>query len=52
METHELFVEFNQYCQTCKYEKLNKNEAPCNECLEHLVTLIPINLTTMSIGPN
>ena len=32
-------VYFNQYCKTCKYEKLDEAESPCNECLEEFVNL-------------
>jgi hypothetical protein len=28
-------VYFDQYCVTCKHEKLKDHEDPCNECLEH-----------------
>lgn len=37
MESHDLFVEFDQYCKTCQYEKLAETDAPCDECLEHPV---------------
>ena len=30
-----LFVRFDKYCKTCKHEKLEENEPPCDECLEH-----------------
>lgn len=33
----ELFVEFDRYCKTCQYEKLEEAEAPCSECLEYPV---------------
>lgn len=26
-------VYFSEYCKTCKNEKLNESEDPCNECL-------------------
>lgn len=32
-------VLFDQYCKTCKYEKLAEIDHPCVECLEE-----PINL--------
>ena len=32
-------VYFDQYCKTCKYEKLDEAESPCNECLEEFVNL-------------
>ena len=34
-----LFVRFDKYCKTCKHEKLEENEPPCDECLEHPVNL-------------
>ncbi len=39
MEDRELFVEFDKYCKTCRYKKLDENEPPCDECLEHPVNL-------------
>lgn len=39
MEDHELFVEFDQYCKTCQYEKNAETDPPCDECLEHPVNL-------------
>lgn len=39
MEDHERIVRFDQYCKTCKHEKLEENESPCDECLEHPVNL-------------
>lgn len=27
------------YCKSCKHEKLEENEPPCDECLEHPVNL-------------
>lgn len=30
-------VNFNQYCEKCKYEKLKEDETPCDECLEEPV---------------
>ena len=35
------FVYFGKYCKTCKHEKLEENEPPCDECLER-----PINLNS------
>jgi len=32
-------VYFNEYCKTCKYEKLDEAYAPCCECLEEPVRL-------------
>lgn len=28
------FVDFEQYCKTCKYKKKKGIEDPCNECLD------------------
>lgn len=39
MQDRERFVEFDQYCKTCQYEKLGESDSPCEECLEH-----PMNL--------
>ncbi len=27
-------VRFDNYCKTCKHEKLDEHKDPCNECLE------------------
>lgn len=27
-------VYFGEYCKTCKSEKVDEKDAPCNECLE------------------
>ncbi len=27
------FVDFETYCKTCKYEKTDEGEDPCNDCL-------------------
>ena len=27
------FVNFEEYCKTCRYEKCDGAEEPCNECL-------------------
>ena len=32
-------VLFDKYCKTCKHEKLDETEDPCNECLENPVNL-------------
>lgn len=32
-------VYFNEYCKTCKHEKLKENERPCDECLDETVNL-------------
>lgn len=32
-------VYFNQYCKTCKYEKLKETEEPCCDCLEDPVNV-------------
>ena len=26
-------VYFNEYCKSCKYEKLEEDEYPCHDCL-------------------
>lgn len=36
---NDLLVYFGRYCKSCKHEKLEENEPPCNECLEHPVNL-------------
>lgn len=28
-------VYFDQYCKTCKYEKLDESECPCDDCLSN-----------------
>lgn len=28
-------VYFDQYCKTCKYEKVKESEDPCEECLSN-----------------
>lgn len=40
MQNEEHFVEFDKYCETCKFYNLKKNEngdepEPCNECLTY-----------------
>lgn len=35
----DLLVYFGKYCKSCKHEKLEENEPPCDECLEHPVNL-------------
>lgn len=30
-------VYFGEYCKTCKYEKVDEKDTPCNECLEEPV---------------
>lgn len=39
MEDHEIIVHFDQYCKTCRHERLGENESPCDECLEHPVNI-------------
>ena len=36
---NDLLVYFGKYCKSCKHEKLEENEPPCDECLEHPVNL-------------
>ena len=28
------FVDFEEYCKTCEYEKKKESGSPCNECLD------------------
>lgn len=28
-------IYFDQYCKTCKYEKVKESEDPCEECLSN-----------------
>lgn len=37
MEYPEKFVEFDKFCETCKYKDIKQDEEPCNECLENPV---------------
>lgn len=39
MEVIERFVEFDRYCKTCKYERLEDSKDPCCECLDEPVNL-------------
>lgn len=39
MEVIDKFVDFNKYCETCKYKDLGGAEDPCNECLENPVNI-------------
>lgn len=32
-------VDFKTYCATCKFKKLEQEDTPCDECLEHPVNL-------------
>lgn len=32
-------VYFGEYCKKCKYEKLEENDSPCDECMDE-----PMNL--------
>ena len=41
MEGRVQIVEFDQYCKSCKHEKLAESDSPCDECLEH-----PVNTDT------
>lgn len=39
-------VYFNEYCKTCKHEKLSEQDDPCFECLNEPVNLYshkPVN---------
>ena len=33
MDSNMKEVDFNQYCKTCKNEKLSEHKDPCDECL-------------------
>lgn len=33
MQTEIKIVEFDKYCNLCKYEKTTEDGDPCNECL-------------------
>ena len=33
------FVEFDEFCVTCKHKKIQETEAPCDECLSNPVNL-------------
>lgn len=37
MEYPEKFVEFDKFCENCKYKDVKQDEEPCNECLENPV---------------
>jgi len=41
MENQYKFVEFNSYCETCKYKNIKDEagEEPCNSCLAEPVNL-------------
>lgn len=41
MEIVEKIVEFDKYCETCKYKDVKEVEDPCNECLDN-----PTNINT------
>ena len=46
MENEYKEVRFDQFCKTCKYEKLDEVKDPCNECLEDFMNLYsskPVN---------
>ena len=34
MNTNIKFVDFDSFCKTCKYVKINERKEPCNTCLE------------------
>lgn len=37
MEIKDKIVDFEQYCETCKYKDLEDYKDPCNECLNNPV---------------
>lgn len=39
---NEKFVEFDEYCLTCKFKDVDQGEEPCNECLHN-----PINMNSV-----
>ena len=34
MENQTKFVDFETYCDLCKFKELNEHLDPCNECLD------------------
>lgn len=34
MDVNNFFVDFNTYCETCKYKNLEEFKDPCNDCIE------------------
>lgn len=41
MEIVEKIVDFDKYCENCKYKDTKETEDPCNECLDN-----PTNINT------
>lgn len=39
MEINEKFIDFDKYCETCKYKDLEEFKDPCNECLGNPVNM-------------
>lgn len=39
MEQEYQEVDFNQYCKTCKFEKLKESAEPCDDCLSNPTNL-------------
>ena len=37
MEYSKKIVEFDKYCKTCEFEKIDEFECPCHECLSEPV---------------
>ena len=31
----DILVDFDEFCPTCKHNKLTDTDYPCDECLEH-----------------
>lgn len=34
MDVNNFFVDFNTYCETCKYKDLEEFKDPCNDCIQ------------------
>ena len=39
MHEEEVEVYFDKYCKSCKYEKTDEKDAPCNRCLDEPVNI-------------
>ena len=42
MEDVDMIVEFEKYCETCKYKDVKQHLDPCHECLEN-----PVNINSV-----
>lgn len=45
LEKNEAMVRYDRWCKQCKYEKVDENNEPCEECLEN-----PINETELPLN--